>query len=524
MKFWKRAAVFTIGAAILAGSLTGCGRTPDSETDLQIHYWRSGYGEAYLNAIIKEFEEEYPQYNVILDVTADNSQLASTIKLGGNFNPVDLYMSVTPSAKIRREYAEPLDDILEFTNPGENKTIGEKYDQEFLKYMQTEGSDGEKHYYALSYAGGWAGIVYNADVIDGQKFEVPLTTDELEILAIDLDAEGYTPFIHYNSTFGGYWEYAFKVWQAQYRGLDFYLNTFYGLKDEEGNSPSYNRLIDDMDGDGNEDKSDGRWQVLEFMEKIITPTYVKAGSNSSKFDEAQLEFFNDAAVMMVNGSWLQNEMGNRNKNLKLMKMPVLSAIIDRCPSIADDTELAAVIRAVDAAGADVNSVPLEGTGYAISEADRAAVYEARNLLSGNFDQHGFIIPNYATAKQAAKDFIKFFYRDSSLVTFINTLHILPVIGLDDESLMPDTTAWTQWEKEQTKFFESSIPLMEASGNPSVIFTEGGADPFALINFVARFCSRGTDHMSAQQIWDQMETTFKENWNNYLTNAGLGKEK
>ena len=533
MKLWKKAAGAAVCLSVLAASFAGCaGSTPDSATDLQIHFWRSGYGDEFIEQIVEDFEDEYPQYNVILDITADNSIIGTTLELGGDFNPVDLYMSVTPSVKLRREFAEPLDDILDDILPGESQSIGQKYNQDFLDYMMVEGTDGEEHCYTLSYGGGWYGIVYNADIIDGVNYEVPLTTDELEILAVELEADDYTPFIHYASTTGGYWNAVYEVWQAQYTGLEFYTDTFLALADDEGNAPSKARLMNDMDGDGVSDKDDGRWQVLEFMEKIITPTYVEASSNASKFTEAQIKFLNDEAVMMVNGSWLQNEMNNRDKNLLMMKTPVISAIANdkggRCKSIADDTELQAVIRAVDAADS-AEDVPLKVEGkserenYDISPEDRNAVFEARNLMYANFDSHGILIPNYATAKEAAKDFVRFFYRDSSILTFMNNVHLMLPIGLDDESKMPDITTWSTWEQQQTTFFETAQPLMESSGRKSEVFTEGGAFPYANINFVSLFCSHG-DRQGAKEVWDKMMLTFDENWSTYLINAGIGGEE
>ena len=522
MKIWQKCVGLLLSCLLASGLMAGCApQAANSEVDLQIHYWRSGMGEDYMRAIVEEFKKEYPQYNVQLDITSDNSVLGTTIELGADFNTVDVYFSVTPSAKVRREYAEPLDDILTYTNPGESKPIGEKFDPYYIDYMKTEGTDGVDHTYSMSYGGSWTGIVYNADIIDGVNYEVPLTTDDLEILAIDLDAEGYTPFIHFNSPEGGYWKYLYSVWQAQYTGLDFYQDVFYASIGEDGSSPSKERLLDTA-------KDDGRWQVLEFMEKIMTPEYVEAGSNAGKFTEQQLKFFNDQAVMMVNGGWLQYEMGSRNKNLLMMKPPVLSAIANdkggRCKSIADDTELRAVIRAVDAAGADRNAVALQGDGYDITKADRDAVYEARNLFSANFDAHGIVIPKYATAKEAAKDFVKFFYRDESILIYMNTLHQVPLATFSDESKLPDMTNWTNWEKQQIQYNEIAIPLMDTTGKKHEIFSTGGADAYAKINFVSRFCSRGQDHRSALQIWDEMQQTFEERWDTYLINAGLMEEK
>lgn len=487
----------------------GCNKpNPNTETDIEISFWRAGYGEEYFKKIIAAFEEEHPEYNIVYEPAVDNSTISNTLNQGANYNSIDIYFSVSAPASML-EYVEPLDDILEETVEGESMPIGEKFDEEMLNSLRN--ADG--HYYSLPYSGGWSGIVYNADIVNGTDFTVPNTTDELEILAMDLYGEGYTPFIHFNSTEGGYWDYVYNVWQAQYDGLDYYTDRFLMLSDGE-NSPVKDVLL----------KEDGRKEVLDFMAKIITPEYVESSSNVEVFTSQQVKFLEGKAVMMVNGSWLQNEMSNtdsRYTNFKMMKTPVISSIRKQCTTIQDDSELSSLIDAIDAAGSDITAVPLKAAdgSYDVNETDLKRVYEARNLMSSNIDGHGAVIPNYAVAKEGAKEFLKFYYSDRALEIYTETLHSsLPISFSDGRTL--DTTGWSEWELQQLNLFDTAIPLLNNSLQKSDVFTYGGASAYAGINFVSRFCARGTDHMTNTAVWEQIQLTVNQNWDIYLQNAGL----
>ncbi len=137
-----------------------------------------------------------------------------------------------------------------------------------------------------------------------------------------------------------YWEYAEEVWHAQYDGYDYYRNTFYACKDEAGNSPSKDVLT----------KKDGRYQVLKAMEKFVTPEYILPGSNSQDHITMQTKFLNQDIGIMVNGSWVSNEMETTGNmaDYGVMKTPVISSITDKLTTVKSDTLLRQLISAIDA--------------------------------------------------------------------------------------------------------------------------------------------------------------------------------
>lgn len=492
-----------------AAAFAGCSNSTsvaNTETDIQFSFWKSGFGDEYMKATIAAFKEEYPQYNVIFESSTDGFVFGNTIELGADYNTIDLYATSVIDQPYN-EYAEPLDDILTATIPGESKPIGEKMIPEVRDGMKY--SDG--HHYGLSYSGALEGIVYNKEIIDGVKYKVPRTTQELEYLVYSLmddpELKNVKPFIHFSG--GGYWNRVYKTWQVQYDGLDYYYNTFLPLKDGD-TAPSKNVIV----------KEDGRKKALEVLDRIISTDSVVSGSNGLVYTNAQTMFMNGSAVMMVTGNWLVNEMKSNTEatatDLKMMKTPVISSIREKTPSILDDTELCALIDAIDAAESR-ESIPLEGTGYKVEQADLNRVYEARNLMSSNFDGHAFIIPEYSNAKEAAKDFIKFCYSDTAIKLFYEYTHSAYPAALSTGTINSDD--WLEFEKTAVELTENSIPILqEAVPYRSILFTYGGLKPFGTADIIGSM-SVEQDRKDATALWSEALKHF-DNWDTFLSNAGL----
>ena len=513
-KFFKSMSAILAGA-VIALSVTACGPkvAPNTAEVIELSYWTSGLGEDIIKAAIEGFEEKYPQYQVYYDPNASGSAITNTFGYGPNYDTVDLYMYAINSLEEETiiEYAEPLDELVSQKYEDEAMTLEQKIMPKFRDALKS--SDGK--YHSLTYGGGWTGIAYNLNIIDGKKFEVPNTTDELIKLAGDLDDQNLKPFIHYQQ--GGYWMTVVQAWQLQYDGLDYYLNTFLPLDDGE-TSPSLDVLTTE----------DGRKAAMDVMEKLITPGYVYNGSNALVFTDAQTLFLNDAAVMMVNGSWMINEMKqhiSEGQSFSMMDTPVISSIVEKCKTIKGenggtaDQELSALIDAIDAADS-AEDVPLKGEGYDVNETDRARIFEARNTMHSNFDQHGMLIPTYSTAKEGAKLFIQYFYSDENLRTYREVSHMpIPVQYSDGSEI--DTEGWLDWEIQQAKFTERCTTIFDTNNKSSKIFTAGGCSPYANIDFVTAFCNTNDlARLDSDTVWQQMVQTFESNWDTYLSNAQL----
>lgn len=483
------------------GTFASCGKkaAPNTPADIEILYWESGYGRAYMDKLIEAFEAKYPHYNVSLDTTADSGFMGSKLGLGADYNTTDILMTVCDDAAIMNDnYANALDlsDIYEYKNKGEDKTIGEKIGVGTTSVITYE--NGKR--YMMPYAGGLIGLAYNADIINGSDFVVPKTTNELVKLTADLKAEKQTPFIHF--TGGGYWMDIVRCWAGQYE-------TMAGMHDRTLN-PTLEKLTT---------KDSGMYRALQVMEKLIgDTTNLYKGSNTLAFTDAQTYFLENKAVMMANGAWMENEMNENyepgEKNFAMMKAPVLSSIIEKCPSIENDAELSALVEAID-----FELPVLEGAAYSVTQEDYDRVKEARSYLNHNAAGHGMVIPSYSNAVEAAKEFVKFYYSDEAIQIFEETTKSHHVARYSGENLT-DRTDFSNWANNTYDLTESSIYFVEQTKALHPIFKvgctyEGGVEIIKNMSAV-----NPVDRMNADAVWAAIEKKHNKDWNTYWLNAGL----
>lgn len=516
MKIAKKISCFIMATFVtLSMGMVGCSKqtVANTETDLTISFWKSGYGDQYIKNIVADFQVAYPEYKVDLQSSTDGFVFANTIEHGADMNAIDLYIGSFMDTPYN-ENTEPLNGLLEETCYGETVTVGAKLGQSYTEALTHK--DG--NIYGLTEVlGTYQGLVYNADIIgEGTDYNIPVTTDELELLVIDLlddDAlSNVYPFIHYGQ--GDYWQRVYQQWWVQYDGIDGYYD-FIALKDSEGNTPSKSVLT----------KEDGRYQAVSVLESVVSKDTVYPGSNKLAYQDAQTRFMNGAAVMMANGGWLVNEMKSNSEatatNLRMMRTPVISALAypdengyDRLPSVDDDEELAAAIRKMDEDIAFARGAALSGNGFNITQEDYDRIYEARYLSAPGGDNSLMVIPAYATAKNAAKDFIKFMYSDEQVKKTCELLHT-PTY-LENTQFVLDASGWLEFERDITELSKHTIPVFrEAVGIKSPMFTIGGLQLWNNSPIVA-FCQ--TDNLNKEEYWAKLVAGYENAWNNALRNV------
>lgn len=328
-----------------------------------------------------------------------------------------------------------------------------------------------------------------------------------------LKSSGYTPFIHFTTT--GYWDWMIDAFFCQYDGFDYLINNFYACTDESGNSPSKEVFI----------KKDGRYETLAALEKLITPEYVFSGSNSTDHTSAQTQFLNGSASMMVNGSWLASEMESVGgiEKFKMMRMPVLSAIVDKLTTVKSESDLRKVITAVDkvADGEKQLNEYQSGDGYSVdgltvSAADWDAIYAARFTLPNNYSCENAYIPNYSTSKEGAKQFLSFLYSDEGYSIYTDTLKVPMPLELSDGSSI-DTKDWNTFQKSQVELLEDAVQMPNAySASRHRIFIDGGVGGgLATVvgeNYVSAFCATNPeDRKTVDQLWDKVVQKVNDNY-------------
>lgn len=509
MKIMKKVMSLAIVGTMVLTMIVGCGngskqggKNSKGDKVIEVRAWQSGMGIAWLENMIEGFEKKYPEYEVRYVATADSS---GTMPSFGNpdADDTDLYFSLP----INSSDLVSLDEILDTKVDGESKTIREKFDSSYLNAV-TNPADGKV--YALTYGGGIMGIAYNKKLFEKAGItDLPRTTDELVNLCDMLKRNEIIPWTHFQG--GGYWCMLTEALYMQYEGADYYSNVFYANTDEKGNSPSLDVFT----------RKDGRYEVLKFYEKILLPEYVLSGSNSGDHITMQTRFVNGQAAMMVNGAWMSNEMASvgSTEDFGMMKTPVISSIVNKLTTVKKDSQLRAVVEAVDAVTDGEKSIDdyRSGKDYMVDElkvsaADWDYIMAARNTNASNFSGMGTFIPTYADQKEGAVEFLRYFYSDEGYKIFLDTTNVALPLSLDSGNINTDT--WSGFAKDTVSLMNTTkqYSLGTYSMSISNIFTSGAVDLFAGRPYVQYLSALNEqDRKNADTLWNEMIDYINSNY-------------
>ena len=455
------ASVFSVTACngTTGGSSAGDGNSIDSDLDLQggkaendentieVNIYNAGYGVAWFNACAKAFMAKNPQYTIKVDEMSEASTVGSMIKAGPKNTTVDLFVIggnvnsiVASGSKAVAGYdvaIEPLDDVYNSTIPGEDRTILDKmYDWASKAYLQPVEINGEveEHYFGMPWGDGFSGIMYNKALFaEAGLTKEPRTTDELQRYCAALKDKNITPFIY--SAGDDYFEYCAEVWWAQYEGQKG-IDNFYNGKIHDNADPDENTSIEIF-------KQEGLREMFKVYEELLNPEkdYVCEVVESLGFVEAQAFFLKgdknllQHGAMMPNGVWLENEMKNSAtssqvnvNNILPMRTPIISALSDKMSYWAEtdnfteasktmtaetrkayDDKLCALVDYVDGLG----DKPAWAT-----DKDVKIMQESRAYICGGVGST-MSIPAYATAKNAAKEFLKYMATDEAIALYMD---------------------------------------------------------------------------------------------------------
>lgn len=515
----KRILAILLCVVLTASALAGCGKKKDEDAykadgtkkqEVEIAIWNSGAGITWLQKMIETFNKKQDDYYVKYKESADTNAIVASLGMP-EVDTVDLYMvAAKPQAK---GYMEPLEEVvLNATADGDKSTIGEKFYENYLK--MEDGGDG--HTYALPFSGGPISLYYNTDLFKKAGInQTPRTTDELTMVCDTLYSVDITPLCHFQG--GGYYIYYMDLVQMQYDGEDYYYNTFYACADANGNSPSKSALT----------TKDGRYQAFKAAEKFITPQYCLAGSNTKTHTEVQTEFVNDRVAMMINGSWLENEMKGAGAldTFKLMKMPVISAITDKLTTVKNDTLLRKLITAIDQVtdGSKQESEFISGDAYniggtTVSKADWDYVKKARNTVITNHSSHDVFVPTYSNSKEGAYEFIKFMYSDAGYKIYAEELKAPLPMRMSDGSEY-DTSKMSQLQQSQFELMRTAEQYCNLGpASKSGIWDAGATMPVLFISFANSFSTQDEAYRkTADELWDGLVKQIDEEWNDWVAN-------
>ena len=98
-------------------------------------------------------------------------------------------------------------------------------------------------------------------------------------------------------------------------------------------------------------------------------------------------------------------------------------------------------------------------------------------------------------------------------------HMSLPFTFDKAENAPNVDTWSTFEKTMYDFSQKYTMVGYVEGRRSLVFTRGGAFDYAAVNFVSAM-SQQSGAKSADALWTEITGVFSNNWNTYLSNAGL----
>lgn len=523
---------FGLSATLMCACLVACGnKVKDDDQTLQIFCVDAGYQTQWCTDVkdlfIKEawVKEKYPNLNVVINTSKDQTYGKTRMDAGKSSNTIDLFFDMGLTDYNGR------DDLLDLTEvvynqkvPGEEVLYKNKISASYLEAFTFDGQSNpakKGHQFFAPWAGGMTGILYNVKFFNDNHYTEPNTTDELLAICADYKSKGTAEKPNYCFIQGNdenYFNYLFDIFWTQYQSKNGYLNFVNGIDD---NMLSKNIF-----------KQQGRMETLKVFENLVTfkNGYVNPASINQGFAVAQAMFLKGEALLNVNGDWFVSETREiRSKienpaEVKMMKSPIISSIINVVPdkSIADDKELSSLIKAIDA-----HKSELKGDGYEVTQNDYNYVLEARGITYSIGAGHHAAIPSYATAKDAAVDFLKFLATDKAQDAYIKATDGASM-PFDYDLKTKNPTLFNEIDplhQNRLDYFADTFinPYTLPSKYLFPLIKYGGVDTFRLPNGYDFFTQMGKekDFKTPQKYWDEtIQYWTDDKWNSALEAAGL----
>lgn len=426
-KFLRKLFGYVLCLTTAAGMFTACGKPKFGDSNQNLEVWVSvtGYGRKWLDDALEKFskqgwvKEKYPEFSYkVVENTTDGNYGFETTVAGAKVNSYDLIAAVAAGGSyFSSNQFEDLDELYNTRIPGETLTIKEKMLDDIYYTQGYEQLDDTVKYYSVPWNVGTMGLFYNESVIEsvfGNDYTTPKTSDELVKFCQDIKKAGEVPIV--SSVTSNYWSEIFKLWWAQYEGIENYKNFWLGVNE-------------DGDYDGEVMGQLGRKYSLQVIDSLINSSngliHEDCTDTVKGYKTMQTYLLVGEGAIMPNGDWLANEMeGEDSSDIRMMKTPVISNIVERCPSIKNgitgtaDERLSKVVGYVDEGKPYGEAKTLFAEFGTLTESDYKIIDEARNSIAiyGGLAYH---IPKYATAKEVAKDFILYCATDEGIKTIMD---------------------------------------------------------------------------------------------------------
>lgn len=424
-------------------------------------------------------KDKYPNLNIPKpEARVNQGSATQRVIAGAKSNTADLLFGTTTAtgwiyrSDEESSNFEELSDVYNSEVPGETGVIFKEkmlpsirswVEQPDLSKADTDPD--AKVYHVFPWINGYIGMLYNKDNLDKllgkDNYTMPRTTDEwMEMVRLiikvqkdkgldNTDDAFINPFIYAPVM---YWGASVSTWWAQYETRSGYEKYFLGTARINGRDQLSPKVL--------EQKCKLRsFQTIESFvgapgiggEAGTEEIYDKVDEDSFKaqntFDRIQVKYINGQGVFMPNGDWFDLEMRNaveagKGSDITYMQLPIISAVSEKLSYYksgdtvfdknADGTTkegdatrkvydelLRKLVDHVDGkCDKDEVAALYTAKGKSIDrlDADIAHIHEARHLMAP-VEGHEAFIPSYATAKDVAKDFLRFMATDKAIRTF-----------------------------------------------------------------------------------------------------------
>ncbi len=529
-------ALAMLGATALSACGESGGREGHSDQYLKIYVLEQGYGSDWCRETIAAFKEQawvkekYPELEVDVDFNDKGTYALDQMNLGEKYNTYDLLCGATLSGFAGRDdVALDLTDLVYNAQvPGEDVTYKEKLNADYSEaYKYVDPVSGEEKFYFTPYYTGLYGFIYNEDALESYNLEVPRTTDEfIDVCETIRDANKSKYGVDPNAQYGfiqskeaPYWQMgggALTPWWAQYEGVDGYNDFYNGIVGGERSIGIF--------------KQQGRLEALKVIEELVDYNngFVSPASFNTEFMVAQTSFLQGSAVFHFNGDYFVDEMkevkqqlidrGLNVPTIKMMKTPIISSIKNKCTTIADDQELSALVKAIDA-----GSTALQGDGYDVNQKDFEKIFEARRIINGSLTGPA-IVPAYAKGKDIAVDFLRFMATDEGISAYCKGANGGSIaFDFDIKTKNPELyeTLDPLHQDRITYMCNSDDPvrvLRRADSFP--LYQYGGVDAFVNMKFYSLLSAQGKTE-SAESFYDETIDYWTSSlWSTALTQSGM----
>jgi hypothetical protein len=309
-----------------------------------------------------------------------------------------------------------------------------------------------------------------------------------------------------------YFEYLFTIWWAQYEGISGYNDFWSGI---DNNRYSANIFL-----------QEGREQALEVFEEILDydKGYLTPNTFNLEFMPAQLAFLKGEGVFHVNGDWLENEMRDLTKDLKLdtfktMKTPIISALGEKLG--ITDAELSAIVDYVDGEG---EKPTFTSTADYTEEEVIDIVREARSVVQSVGAGHQAAIPKNATGKNVAVDFLRFMATDIAQEAYMTATggNNLPFAYNVKEKNPELYNSFSTIHQSRIDYFNNGLyePYTLPDKNSFPLCSYGDLEAFSDMTLFATFSASGNKKTAADFMKETVDVWTESKWDRALKAAGI----